>query len=296
MGEFDDENELWWQPFQKLWHVDDEQWMAERRALWKRLSINTSTEDSLRGLRSLFLTGQTFDTHYKPKSNFDFETEKRIERIRVLDYSRLHLLPTFEPEILEKFANCVIEKRNGFQHISDTSYFWTISNFYNNTDMAHDLIMSIYKNLMGGGGIKDNPRYLQSVGRKFLGELEYQLQKYFSDIRFAQKKPDRDTRFLSELYEYFESVALFLCEHEDLMQERYFPQKIPVLHDSEHGRKEYEDKLCTAEKRRKEWLHKQKKLASLIPEKGSHLEELVNKAQALMKSNKFPEPLRRFLV
>lgn len=290
MAEFDDEQELWWQPFQKLWHVDDEQWMAERRELWNVVRNSKDIrdidcEDELRGIRTLFLTGQTFDKYYVAKSIYDFDTDRRKETVRVEDYDRLYMIPQIGKEQLEAFASCIIERRNGFSRLSSFGYFQTISKFYANTSLAYDIIMAIYEDLMGGEGLEQNTRYTQSVGSDVFVELNSEMQSYLARIRYGFKTERMDVRYLNELFHYYESISEYLCQHEKLLQERYFPEK--TLMDS--------DRQNFAIKRRRIWFRAVEATFSLPVQKGSVEEDILNKVKGLVKSDKFPATLRRIL-
>lgn len=292
-AKFDDPREKCWEPLQALWPIDDPVWMAKRLELWKNIEKNNYVKrffkDELRGYKNLFLTGRQFEREYPYLS-------EAVRDMRVRYGARLALIPITEPCQYKLYTDqCTKSTANNWEYMQLTS-FWVIAQIYENTGLANERVLDIYKHIMGGGELKDNQLLLSKNIENFESEMENELRHFFAFLNGLMPNSSGPYHFDEEnfgwvwgLFEYYESISQMLCDYENIIRSKYFREK-----EERKSQSDYDRLLRRYESDKKKWAKRLDNIDKTTTTGNPEQDKVLFKVKELIHSDRFPEVYREF--
>lgn len=143
---------------------------------------------------------------------------------------------------------------------------------------------------MGGGLISENTALLQVLGEEPIGYLNSELKKYFDYLRFELNTEGRDVRYLDELFSYYASLSKWLCDYEDELYKKFYPNisgDIDEKMDSASNRRE--------RKLRSSWAYSIEMLYKPLKCLDADRVRIIENARSLVSSSDFPSVYKTFL-
>lgn len=241
MGDFDDEEERWWQPMQSLWKLDDSAWVADRLELWHCIKNNAyfqmiremgneqgsenDNERKLRGIENVFMRGQTFEKKYTSQSGYwDADSADEYDSVRMRASDRVAYMPFESMEQMEKYFDCLEERSNGLGGAGSINLLRKsriIATVYHGTPLVNEKVQMLSSFLTRGGVVDEYP-HVEYSKSSVLGCLNFDFRSYVESlgVYFSySKKTDpyglKESDYLIELFDYFKNISIRLCEFDE---------------------------------------------------------------------------------